>query len=466
VIDIQSRRNQHLAVFGLGASGTASARALAASGADVLAWDDNADQRRRAADQGVALTDLYTADIASIDALVLAPGIPLTHDPHPLVDRARDSARPIIGDIELLVEACPGARFIGITGTNGKSTTTSLVGHILESIGHPAQIGGNLGPPALAFDMPQDDGLFVLELSSYQLDLTAAATFDVAVLLNISPDHLDRHGGMAGYIAAKRRIFRDRTGKDGGQTAIIGIDDDHGRALRDEIAARGSWRVISISATGQPDANVFVRDGILYDATGDAPRLVCDLSGVVTLTGSHNWQNAAAAYAAVQALDIAPDAVAIAVALASYPGLPHRMEQVATIGRVRYVNDSKATNIDAAARALASYDSIYWIAGGLAKEKGLEGLKPWMHNIRHAFLIGDAQDDFADALDGTVPNTKTGDLASALRAAHTMAQQESPNNSVILLSPACASFDQWVNFEARGDAFRALVQGLEKESAS
>ncbi|MBT5049027.1 MAG: UDP-N-acetylmuramoyl-L-alanine--D-glutamate ligase [Rhodospirillaceae bacterium] len=466
MIQIQTRRNQHLAVFGLGASGTASARALAASGAVIEAWDDNADQRRRAADQGVSLGNLYETDLAAMDALVLAPGIPLTHDPHPLVDRARACGRPIIGDIELLVEACPDAHFIGITGTNGKSTTTALIGHILQETGHPAQIGGNLGPPALAFDMPASDGLFVLELSSYQLDLTSAATFDVAVLLNISPDHLDRHGGMSGYIAAKRRIFRDRTQGGRQQIAIIGIDDDQGRAVRDEIAGRETWRVISVSATGQPGADVYVRDGALYDATGEAPKLVCDLSGITTLTGAHNWQNAAAAYAAVEALSVAPDPVAVAVALSSYPGLPHRMEQVATIGRVRYINDSKATNIDAAARALASYDTIYWIAGGLAKEKGLDGLKPWMPHIRHAFLIGEAQDDFASALDGAVPATKSGDLASALRDAHAMAQREAADNAVVLLSPACASFDQWVNFEARGDAFRTLARKLPKEMIS
>jgi UDP-N-acetylmuramoylalanine--D-glutamate ligase len=316
------------------------------------------------------------------------------------------------------------------------------------------------------FDMPDSDGLFVLELSSYQLDLTRDATFDVAVLLNISPDHLDRHGGMAGYIDAKRRIFRDTTRADRRQTAVIGIDDDHGYTIRDEIAGRGSWRVIAVSATGRPGADIYVRDGVLYDALGDTPRLICDLSGITTLTGAHNWQNAAAAYAAVQALGVVPDAMAIAVALSSYPGLPHRMEQVATIGRVRYVNDSKATNVDAASRALASYGAIYWIAGGLAKEKGLDGLRPWMSNIRHAFLIGEAQDDFAAALDGTVPVTKSGDLASALRAAHVLAQAEAVEGAVVLLSPACASFDQWVNFEARGDGFRNLVRQIAKEESS
>lgn len=464
MIRIQSRKNQHLAVFGLGASGMASARALSESGAKVDAWDDNAEQRRRAADQGVSLGDLYKADFSAMDAFVLAPGIPLTHDPHPLVDRARSCGRPIIGDIELLVEACPDAQFIGITGTNGKSTTTSLIGHILQETGHPAQIGGNLGPPALAFDMPDSGGLFVLELSSYQLDLTHAATFDVSVLLNISPDHLDRHGGMAGYVDAKRRIFRERTGSARQQTAVIGIDDDQGRSIRDEISNRDGWRVIAISATGEPGADVYVKDGILYDATGETPELVCDLSGITTLTGTHNWQNAAAAYAAVNALNIAPDAVAIAVALSSYPGLPHRMEQVATIGRVRYINDSKATNVDAASRALSSYDTIYWIAGGLAKEKGLDALRPWMSHIRHAFLIGEAQEDFGGALEGIVPVTPSGDLASALRDAHALAQQEALDGAVVLLSPACASFDQWVNFEARGDAFRNLAGQLAKEA--
>jgi UDP-N-acetylmuramoylalanine--D-glutamate ligase len=456
VINIHSRKDQHLAIFGLGASGLAAARALAASGAHIEAWDDNSDQRRTASDLGIRLTAPSNMAFGELDGLVLAPGIPLTHKPHAIVEQARAANRPIIGDIELLVEACPQARFIGITGTNGKSTTTALLGHILEQAGLAPQIGGNLGPPVLEFHPPEPGGLMVLELSSYQLDLTERATFDIAILLNLSPDHLDRHGDMDGYVAAKRRIFRERPDDKTARTAIIGVDDRLSAAVRDDIAALGHWTVISVSGNQALDSGVYVTNGTLFDAIDGSARPVCDLSSIATLPGSHNWQNAAAAYAAARSLGVPSDQ--IADALASYPGLPHRAELVATIGRVRYINDSKGTNVEAAARAIASYDAIYWIAGGQAKDDNLDGITTLASHIRHAFLIGDAQDAFAATLEGIVPYTRCGDLASALSASHTMAQNADSEETVVLLSPACASFDQWKNFEARGDAFRALVQ--------
>ncbi|MDA1323369.1 MAG: UDP-N-acetylmuramoyl-L-alanine--D-glutamate ligase [Proteobacteria bacterium] len=464
MIDIHSRKDQHLAVFGLGASGLAAARALAASGANVEAWDDNSDQRKNASDLGIRLTNPSDMEFRRIDALVLAPGIPLTHKPHAIVEQARAAGRPIIGDIELLIEACPQARFIGITGTNGKSTTTSLLGHILAQAGLAPQIGGNLGPPALAFKPPEPGGLMVLELSSYQLDLTDHATFDIAVLLNLSPDHLDRHGDMDGYIAAKRRIFRERPDDRTTRTAIIGVDDRLSSAVRDDLAGIGHWTVISVSGKQALDSGAYVTNGMLFDAIDSDAELVCDLSSIATLPGSHNWQNAAAAYAAARCLGVPRDC--IADALATYPGLPHRAELVATIGAVRYINDSKATNVDAAARAIASYKAIYWIAGGQAKDKNLNAIIPFAAHIRHAFLIGDAEDSFATALDGIVPYTRCGDLTSALSASHGMAQHTGGEDAVVLLSPACASFDQWKNFEARGDAFRALVQKLAAEATA
>ena len=464
MIDIHSRKDQHIAVFGLGASGLAAARALAASGADIEAWDDNSDQRRTASDLGIRLTTPSDMAFGQLDALVLAPGIPLTHKPHAIVEQARATDRPIIGDIELLVEACPQARFIGITGTNGKSTTTALLGHILVQAGYAPQIGGNLGPPVLDFEPPEPGGLMVLELSSYQLDLTERAIFDIAILLNLSPDHLDRHGGMDGYIAAKRRIFRERPDDKTVRTAIIGVDDRLSCAVRDDLAGVGHWTIISVSGERTLDSGVYVTNGTLFDAIGAAARPVCDISAIATLPGSHNWQNAAAAYAAARTLGVPPDD--IADALATYPGLPHRAELVATISTVRYINDSKATNAEAAARAVASYDAIYWIAGGQAKDDKLDGITPFATNIRHAFLIGDSEDFFAAALEGIVPFTRSGDLASALSAAHGMAQEAAGEDAVVLLSPACASFDQWKNFEARGDAFRALVQKRAAEEIS
>ena len=464
MIDIHSRKDQHIAVFGLGASGLAAARALAASGADIEAWDDNSDQRRTASDLGIRLTTPSDMAFGQLDALVLAPGIPLTHKPHAIVEQARATDRPIIGDIELLVEACPQARFIGITGTNGKSTTTALLGHILVQAGYAPQIGGNLGPPVLDFEPPEPGGLMVLELSSYQLDLTERAIFDIAILLNLSPDHLDRHGGMDGYIAAKRRIFRERPDDKTVRTAIIGVDDRLSCAVREDLAGVGHWTIISVSGERTLDSGVYVTNGTLFDAIGAAARPVCDISAIATLPGSHNWQNAAAAYAAARTLGVPPDD--IADALATYPGLPHRAELVATISTVRYINDSKATNAEAAARAVASYDAIYWIAGGQAKDDKLDGITPFATNIRHAFLIGDSEDFFAAALEGIVPFTRSGDLASALSAAHGMAQEAAGEDAVVLLSPACASFDQWKNFEARGDAFRALVQKRAAEEIS
>jgi len=458
MIEVHSRSRQNLAVFGLGASGTAAAMALAGSGARVLAWDDDDDARQKAASAGIALTDLYGCDWSTVDALVLAPGIPLTHKPHKVVTLATAADCPVVGDIELLFEACPTARFIAVTGTNGKSTTTALIGHILKAAGADVQVGGNLGPPMLAFDPPGEAGVFVLELSSYQLDLTRQASFDVAVLLNISPDHLDRHGGLDGYIAAKRRIFRDRTSGGPVQTAIIGVDDAHGKSIHDEMRSRPGWRTVPISSGQRLDGGVFVIDGILFDSTTGPPVEVCVLNGIPTLPGSHNWQNAAAAFAAARAADV--DAEIITRALATFPGLPHRQEVVGEIGGVRYVNDSKATNGDAAARALACYDNVYWIAGGLPKEGGLVDVRPWLGRVRHAFLIGAAEAQFAEELDGITPLSRCGDLATAVQAAHRMAQADGLTGAVVLLSPACASFDQWKNFEARGDAFRAMVGAL------
>jgi len=463
MIDMHSRSNQTLAVFGLGASGAAAAAALAAGGARVMAWDDDGAARQRAADSDIPLVDLYQCDWSAMDGLVLAPGIPLTHKPHPMVELAAQANCPVLGDIELLFEACPTARMIAITGTNGKSTTTALIGHIFSEAGIAAQVGGNLGPPMLAFDPPGADGLFVLELSSYQLDLTRTANFDIVVLLNISPDHLDRHGGLDGYVAAKRRIFRDNQAGGATQIAVIGVDDSHGKDILADVAARPGWRAVPISSGQRLDDGVFVIDGILFDSTSSTPVEVCGLNGIPTLPGSHNWQNAAAAFAAARAADV--DAGAIARALESYPGLPHRQETVARIGAVRYVNDSKATNGDAAARALACYDNIYWIAGGLAKAGGLNDVRPTLGHVRHAFLIGDAEAASADELRDTIPLSMCGDLDSALQAAHRMAQADGLDGAVVLLSPACASFDQWNSFEARGDAFRAMVADLAGEAS-
>jgi UDP-N-acetylmuramoylalanine--D-glutamate ligase len=350
------------------------------------------------------------------------------------------------------VRARPGASYIGITGTNGKSTTTALIGHILETVGMPSAVGGNLGLPALSLDALGPSGVYVLEMSSYQLELTPSVQFDVAILLNISPDHLDRHGGMEGYIAAKRRMFEQQTA---GGTAIIGIDDADAKGLFDRLTADRPKGMVPISSENPVDGGVYASGPILIDATGRTAETVRSLEGIETLPGAHNAQNAAAAYAAARAIGI--PAAAIAAALESYPGLPHRQQLAAVIDGVRYVNDSKATNPEAAAKALSSYHDIYWIAGGRAKEGTLEVLYPFLPSVRRAYLIGEAADRLGGELEGRVEIEYCGDLDSALEAA---SQAATGHEAVVLLSPACASFDQFASFEERGQVFCRLAAEL------
>ena len=456
MIDLSFLKGVPIGVMGLARSGLAAAQALQAGGAEVWAWDDK--EGGRAAVRGIGLepVDLRAADLGRLKSLVLSPGIPHTHpSPHPVAARAREAGVEIVGDIELLVRAQPSSRMVGVTGTNGKSTTTALIGHILAAAGRPAAVGGNLGMPVLAFDPPGEDGVYVLEMSSYQLELTPSVVFEVAVLLNISPDHLDRHGGMDGYVSAKRRVFQ---GRRAGQTAVIGIDDEWCRAIHAELASEDCRTVVPISVSREALGGVYVRDGGLVDATGASPLRIMEMNEARSLPGRHNWQNAAAAYAATAALGLEP--MVIADAIRSFPGLPHRQQLVAEAAGVRFINDSKATNADAAARALSCYDAIYWIAGGKPKEGGLNGLEDFMPRIRHAFLIGEAADEFAEWLNGRAHYTKSGDLATALDAANDLARAEGQPGAVILLSPACASFDQFANFEERGLAFTRLAAEL------
>ena len=454
MIPLADVKGRKVAVMGLGKSGLAAAEALRAAGAEVWAWDDSAKGRAAAKAHGFEPVDLTRARWDGVASLVLSPGIPHTYPkPHPAAVLAKARNIEIIGDIELLARSERRARYVGITGTNGKSTTTALVGHILGAAGRRVAVGGNIGSPVLALE-PIGDGLYVLEMSSYQLELTPSLTFDVAVLLNVTPDHLDRHGGMDGYVVAKRLIFR---GQKNPQTAIVGVDDDHCRQIHDELAAAGAQTVIAISAARRLDRGVFVEGGVLYDAIDGAPVRVADLSPIPTLPGAHNWQNAAAAYATCRAVGLGRDE--IAAVLASYPGLPHRQELVAVIDGVPFINDSKATNADAASKALVCYDAIYWIAGGKPKEGGISTLTPFFPRIRRAYLIGEAAEDFARTL-GSTPHEMCGTLAAAVAAAHRDTAGGQAPGAVVLLSPACASFDQFTSFEARGDAFRALALAL------
>lgn len=456
MIAVTDFRDRRVAVMGLGRSGLAAARALMAGGAEVRAWDNDDARREAAAIEGVPVVDLTACDWSDMAALVLSPGIPHSFPaPHPVAVRALEAGCDIICDVDLLGRAAPRARFIGVTGTNGKSTVTALLGHILASAGVRARIGGNIGVPVLELDPPGPAGWYVLEMSSYQLERTFSIRFDIAILLNITPDHLDRHGGMAGYVAAKKRIF---AGQGASDVAIVGVDDDDSRAIFDALHASGRRRVVPISAERELPDGVSTSDaGTLRDASGDGDDITVNIGGIPTLPGRHNRQNAAAAWAAARAAGLAPDE--ILKGIASYPGLPHRQQIVAVIDGVTYVNDSKATNAEAAAKALASYDAVYWIAGGRPKEGGIASLAPWFARIRHAFLIGEAAEGFARTLEGRVPYTISRTLASAVRDARDLAAG-GEDSSVVLLSPACASFDQFDDYEARGRAFAELVADL------
>jgi UDP-N-acetylmuramoylalanine--D-glutamate ligase len=455
MIAVPGFEGRKVAVLGLARSGLAAAAALSAGGAEVLAWDDS-EKTRAAVAPEVPLCDPAQIPWRETAALMLSPGIPHSFPaPHPAVTSARAAGVPIVGDIELLGRAQPDARTIGITGTNGKSTTTALIGHILGAAGKTVEIGGNLGPPALGLKPLGADGTYVLELSSFQLELITTLAFDIAVLLNVTPDHLDRHGDMAGYIAAKKRIFA-RQGD--GSLAIVGIDDAICRDIADGLRRGGAAQIVPISAVQKAPGGVYVEDGWLIDALDARPERVFDLAGAPRLPGTHNAQNAAAAYAVARRAGLSPDQ-AIA-GIRTFPGLAHRQELVDTIDGVRYINDSKATNADATEKALACYAAIYWIAGGLPKAGGITSLAPYFKRLRHAFLIGNATGEFAATLDGKVPYSRCGDLSTALAAASDRARGDHVPDAVVLLSPACASYDQFPNFEVRGDTFRGLVADL------
>jgi UDP-N-acetylmuramoylalanine--D-glutamate ligase len=459
MIDLSALRkdfgDRPVAVMGLGKSGLVSAEALVRAGIETWAWDDAAERREAAQALGARIIDLTQADFSNLAALVLSPGIPHTHPkPHPAAARAKAAAVPIIGDVELLLRADPKARIVAITGTNGKSTTTALIAHIVERAGLRYEVGGNLGFPVLDFDALGESGVYVLEMSSYQLELTPSLAPDIGVLINISPDHLDRHGGMDGYAAAKALMFRNAKP---GATAVIGVDDEWSAKIAEQTVARGAHAVRRISTRKKSDLHF--TDGALCDAQGP----LFAMTDAPALLGGHNAQNAAMAYAASRALGIAEEI--IRDGLRTFPGLAHRQELVRTIRGVRYVNDSKATNADATAMALACFDTVYWIAGGRAKDTGLEGLQRFMPRIRKAYLIGEAALTFAAWLERRAPNLVVETMERAVAAAHADAQRDKAKGAVVLLSPACASFDQFRDFEQRGERFADLVRALPAEAA-
>ena len=462
MIPITEYAGRDVAVYGLGRTGLAAAKALAAGGARVHAWDDGEAARLKAESEGVAVSDINKHDWQKFAALVLSPGIPYKFpQPHRLVRMAEMMNVPVVGDMELFaraVQALPEKgrpKIVGITGTNGKSTTTALIGHILREAGRDVRIGGNIGTGVLDMAPLNANAIYVLELSSYQLDLVDSLRCDVSVFLNISPDHLDRHGGMDGYVDAKKRIFANQRPRD---VAVIGIDDPYTQAIAMSRLRPGDARVVQISSEFGLARGVSAVDGHLYDSTGGQAIRVGDLAEAEALPGRHNFQNAAAAYATCQALGVAPGR--IMAAIQSFPGLEHRMERAGEVEGVRFVNDSKATNAQAAEQALKTWPKVHWIAGGVAKAEGIAPLEPWFDRVEKAYLIGESEAAFAKTLKGKVEVVSCGTLEAATQAAFDAAKASGEANPIVLLSPACASFDQFKDFEARGDAFKDFVRRL------
>ena len=458
MIPIHAYAGRRVGVLGLGRSGLATARALKAGGAEPVCWDDDAAARETAAGEGFEIADLTRErEVAALACLVVSPGIPQLYPaPHPAVVRARAAGVAVDNDVGLFfaeflsreAEDEPEPKIVAVTGSNGKSTTTALIHHILKAAGRRTQIGGNIGRGVLDLDLPEAGEVAVLELSSYQIELARTLAPDIAVFLNLSPDHLERHGGIGGYFAAKRRLFELGSPA----RSVIGIDEPEGRQLA-SITAGVTGAPITVSVTTRLRGkgwSVFMHKNHLTEWRRGKQIAAIDLRPVPALRGAHNHQNACAAYAACRAVGLAPRQ--IEGGLLSFPGLAHRMERVGEAAGIVFVNDSKATNADAAEQALLAYDNIRWIAGGRPKAGGIEPLRPLFGKIAKAYLIGEAEADFAATL-GATPHARCGTLAAAVAAARADARP----GDVILLSPACASFDQFASFEARGEAFRALV---------
>ncbi len=441
MITASAYKDKSVGVFGLARTGVVAAKALAASGAEVFAWDDNSERQKQVGDLAV---DLYEFDFENLDELLLAPGVPLTHPkPHALVKKANETAIKLISDFDVFEAAraeLPAHKVVAITGTNGKSTTTTLIAHMIAECGLPVAVGGNIGTGVLALDPLPEGGVYVFEMSSFQLDLTKAFNADIAVLLNITPDHLDRHGDMAGYVAAKKCLFDMQTSGD----AVISIDDEASAMIADSIA-----NVVRLSVEATADCQV--KEATLY-FNGQK---IANVGNFPHLQGVHNQQNAACAYAVGTLLGLSSSE--ILNSFESFSGLEHRQELVASIAGVSYINDSKATNSDAAIRALSSFNNIHWIACGKAKETSFSHMQTAMQQVNHAYFAGEVAPLMADGLSGAVTFSTYDTMIAALKAAHNNAVA----GDVILLSPACTAFDEYANFEERGTAFKDFVLALD-----
>jgi UDP-N-acetylmuramoylalanine--D-glutamate ligase len=447
-----SFKDQTIFILGLGRSGLSVSHSLLKAGGHVLAWDDKHEARQLAREQGIPLANIHSLNWHNIHHLVLSPGIPHHYPvPHPLISKALNAGLQPISDLEILYHSNPQARYVGVTGSNGKSTTTALLGHILKECGKSVEVGGNIGIPVMHLNPLTKDGTYVLEVSSYQLETSPNLHFNISILLNITPDHLDRHGGMEGYIEAKKLIYKNSTPND---TLIIGVDDEPCTKIYESLKDSGSVGLIPISVTKVLSHGIYVSEEILYENRNP----VMDLKQFDRLRGGHNWQNIAAAYGALRSMNVDPEH--IREGIASFPGLAHRQQVVATHENVLFVNDSKATNVEAVAKAFEAYQDfpIYWLLGGQPKEGGITSLKPYFSNVKHAFLFGEATSDFSLTLEGKVPYTVCNTLGEAVKRASSLAFNNAEEKTVVLLSPACASFDQFKDFEARGEVFCEVVK--------
>jgi UDP-N-acetylmuramoylalanine--D-glutamate ligase len=459
MIPVKSFAGKKVAVFGLGGSGLASAQALQAGGADVIGFDDSAASVDKAKAAGITTEDLRKIDWSNVSALLLAPGVPLTHpEPHWSSQLAKKAGAEIIGDVELFCRErrrlAPNSPFVAITGTNGKSTTTALIHHLLRSAGRDAQLGGNIGTAVLTLEPPSADRAHVVECSSYQIDLAPTIDPRVGVFINLSEDHLDRHGTIEHYAAVKERLV---AGVQDDGAAVIGVDDEWCAAAAERVAAKGK-NVVRISVRKRLPDGIYAESGQIIRAKAGKTETIAALDGIGSLRGVHNAQNACCAAASALAVGLTPEQ--IQAGFCSFPGLAHRMEQVGRKGAVLFVNDSKATNADSSAQALASFTDMFWIAGGKPKTGGITSLEKFFPRIRKAYLVGQAAEEFARTLDGKASYEITGTIDRAVEASARDAAASGLKEPVVLLSPACASFDQFRNFEIRGDHFRSLVLKL------
>lgn len=450
-------KNKSIAILGLGRTGMACAHALDHAGADVVLWDDNEAHRSEAERAGFKVTDLAHMAWDDIDALVPSPGIPATFPkPHEVIEKARAAAVPVFGDLEIFArsrQALPPHHLAVITGTNGKSTTTALLAHVLAHAGKPTAMGGNIGAAMLGLEPLPQDGVYVIEASSFQLEQSISLAADIAILLNIAPDHLDRHGNFENYVAAKKHLFDMQRPE---QVAIIAVDDEPSRKIADQVRTK----LIPVSSQRPVPHGIYVQNGVLIDNLTNEHHAIDLQTNWLSLQGPHNAQNVAAVTAAARVLGLSRDA--IVDGLRSYQALSHRMEPLGAIKGVPFVNDSKATNADSAARAVSSFERVNWIMGGIAKTKDLGPIEAVLPHVSKAYLIGQSQDLYAELLEGRVAFDKYDSLEAATRQAFEDAQE---TGGVVLLSPACASQDQYKDFAARGEDFRRIFTALKGEAA-